>query len=58
MSVKFIFRQKNELEEFNRAVATSFTMILKNLRKNYRLAEMRNFLLPMLMNGQVELKEQ
>ena len=46
-----------ELEEFNRAVAPSFDMISKNLRENYRLAEMRNFLLPLLMNGQVSFKE-
>lgn len=47
-----------ELEEFNRVVVPSFTMISKNLRENYRLAEMRNFLLPLLMNGQVGLKEE
>ena len=47
-----------ELGEFNRAVVPSFDMISKNLRENYRLAEMRNFLLPLLMNGQVELREQ
>lgn len=47
-----------ELEEFNHAVAPSFTMISKNLRENYQLAKTRDFLLPLLMNGQVGFKEE
>ncbi len=42
-----------ELEKFNRVVQPCFDMIGKNQRENHRLAETRNFLLPLLMNGQV-----
>lgn len=45
-----------ELEEFNRAVAPSFSLLSKNLRENYQLAKVRDFLLPLLMNGQIEFK--
>ena len=48
----------SELEEFNRAVEPCFSLISKNLRENYQLAKVRDFLLPLLMNGQAELKEE
>lgn len=47
-----------ELEKFNRVVQSCFDMISKNQRENYRLAETRDFLLPLLMNGQVGFKEE
>lgn len=45
-----------ELEEFSRFIQPCFDMIGKNLRENYQLAETRDFLLPLLMNGQVGFK--
>ena len=48
----------SELEEFNRAVEPCFSLLSKNLRENYQLAKVRDFLLPLLMNGQAELKEE
>lgn len=47
----------NELDAFNKKVQPSFDMICKNLRENYLLAETRDFLLPLLMNGQITPKE-
>lgn len=46
-----------ELEEFSRFIQPCFDMIGKKLRENYQLAETRDFLLPLLMNGQVGFKE-
>lgn len=42
-----------ELEKFNSGVQPCFSLLSKNLRENYRLANLRDFLLPLLMNGQV-----
>lgn len=41
-----------ELRAFNTFVVPTMTMISENLRENRRLQELRDWLLPMLMNGQ------
>lgn len=55
---KIYIPTKNELDAFNKKVQPCFDMIGKNQRENYRLAETRDFLLPLLMNGQVGFKEE
>ncbi len=42
----------SELRAFNAVVVPAMTMISENLRENRRLQELRDWLLPMLMNGQ------
>lgn len=49
---------QTEIEDFNSKIQPCFDMISKNRRENNRLAEMRDFLLPLLMNGQVGFKEE
>lgn len=48
---------KTEREQFNAIVQPCFTKISANFRESRRLAEMRDWLLPMLMNGQIGCKE-
>lgn len=48
---------KTEREQFNAIVQPCFTKISANVRENRRLAELRDWLLPMLMNGQIQFKE-
>ena len=48
---------KTEREQFNAIVQPCFTKISANFRESRRLAEMRDWLLPMLMNGQIQFKE-
>ena len=45
-----------ELENFNKFVCPLFDMISKNFRESTRLENLRDFLLPLLMNGQVGFK--
>ena len=45
------------LSKFSSMVNPLAEMIMMNLENNYCLTEVRDFLLPMLMNGQVEIKE-
>ena len=41
--------------EYNRSVNSFYTKIEKNLKENQELASLRDWLLPMLMNGQVSV---
>ena len=43
---------KSELQSFNDNVQPWLTMISENIRQNQELISLRNWLLPMLMNGQ------
>ena len=47
-----------ELKNFNSAVQPCFDTISKNFRENNLLENLRDFLLPMLMNGQVTFAEE
>jgi type I restriction enzyme S subunit len=38
---------------FHNRVESNFTNILLNLKQNQKLSELRDWLLPMLMNGQI-----
>ncbi|WP_298641989.1 restriction endonuclease subunit S [uncultured Cardiobacterium sp.] len=45
------------LEQFNAKVDLLFEKLLLNQQQNYHLTQLRDFLLPMLMNGQVSVVE-
>jgi len=45
------------LEKFNKIVSPLFSTIIKNRQENTNLAHLRDFLLPLLMNGQVAVGE-
>ena len=47
---------ETERERFNAIAQPCFTKISANVRESRRLAELRDWLLPMLMNGQVNCK--
>ena len=43
------------LEKFNKTVSPIFEQIIKNSQENAELSQLRDFLLPLLMNGQVKI---
>ena len=49
--------EKMELEEFNRQVMPMFDIISENTRENQQLTSLRDWLLPMLMNGQATISD-
>lgn len=49
---------KDEISAFNADVQPWFSMISDNTRESFRLSALRDWLLPMLMNGQVSFKEE
>ena len=48
---------KMELEAFNRQVMPMFDIISENTRENQQLTSLRDWLLPMLMNGQATISD-
>lgn len=55
--LKFVIPSKSLIQKFDEIVQSSMNKILINLKQNQQLAELRDWLLPMLMNGQVTVKE-
>ena len=53
----FVIPEDELLDEFYKISNSHFQMILKNLKENQELASLRDWLLPMLMNGQVRVGE-
>lgn len=49
--------EKLELEAFNRQVMPMFDIISENTRENQQLTSLRDWLLPMLMNGQATISD-
>lgn len=49
--------EKRELEAFNRQVMPMFDIISENTRENQQLTSLRDWLLPMLMNGQATISD-
>ena len=49
--------EKIELEAFNRQVMPMFDIISENTRENQQLTSLRDWLLPMLMNGQATISD-
>lgn len=54
---KMVIPAENILEMFNSKVENYFYLIANNMKQNQQLTELRDWLLPMLMNGQVKVKE-
>ena len=48
---------ENELKSFNNAVQPWMTMISDNVRQNQEIISLRDWLLPMLMNGQATVSD-
>ena len=53
----FVIPQEKLIDKFYKIANSHFEMILKNLKENQELASLRDWLLPMLMNGQVSVGE-
>ena len=51
----FVIPEENLIEQFYKISNSHFEMILKNLKENQELTSLRDWLLPMLMNGQVKV---
>ena len=49
--------EKMELEGFNRQIMPMFDIISENTRENQQLTSLRDWLLPMLMNGQATISD-
>ena len=49
--------EKMELEAFNRQVMPMLDIISENTRENQQLTSLRDWLLPMLMNGQATIND-
>lgn len=56
-SLKTIIPDENILEAFNSKVCPLYKQIQHNKKENQELTALRDFLLPLLMNGQVSFKE-
>jgi type I restriction enzyme S subunit len=54
---KIVFPKKDIVEKFYQKIKPIHAKKQKNLRENQKLADLRDWLLPMLMNGQVTVKE-
>ena len=55
-SLKLVYPKGSVLRKYNNIVAKYNQMILNNHKQNQHLAQLRDWLLPMLMNGQVTVK--
>lgn len=55
--LRVTFPKENDelLVSFNKAISNYFELIKKNITETQHLTQLRDFLLPMLMNGQVEV---
>ncbi|MBW4361083.1 restriction endonuclease subunit S [Flavobacterium taihuense] len=53
----FVIPEDNLIKQFYKISNSHFEMILKNLKENQELASLRDWLLPMLMNGQITVKD-
>lgn len=56
-SIKMAFPPKEILEQFNAVLSPCFDMQGKIMKENTQLQSMRDWLLPMLMNGQSIVKQ-
>ena len=56
-SLKVIRPNKDILEKYHEIIAPTFEMQNKLERESQTLAELRDWLLPMLMNGQVQIQK-
>ena len=49
--------EKSELQAFNQHIMPMFDIISENTRENQQLISLRDWLLPMLMNGQATISD-
>ena len=56
-SLKLIYPKDNLLKKYNQTVLKYNKMILNNHKQNQHLTALRDWLLPMLMNGQVTVRQ-
>lgn len=56
-SLKLVYPKDDILKKYNQSVFKYNHIILNNHKQNQQLTELRDWLLPMLMNGQVTVKE-
>ena len=56
-NLKFPFPKDQILISYHKRMKPIFDLILNNLKENDQLIEVRDWLLPMLMNGQVTIKD-
>lgn len=56
-SLKLVYPKDDLLKKYNQTVSKFNQMILINHKQNQHLTALRDWLLPMLMNGQVRVKE-
>ena len=54
---KLYIPSDKELKEFNEQIQVMFDTIAKNKIENKKLIELKNFLLPLLMNGQINVDD-
>ncbi len=55
--LKFAFPDDELLKEYHKKVNPSMLKILVNMKQNQQLASLRDWLLPMLMNGQLTIRQ-
>ncbi len=53
--LKFVIPDSQILDNFHKTISPFMAKILENLKQNQQLSSLRDWLLPMLMNGQVRL---
>ena len=56
--IQLLFPSKELIEKFNQILSPNYTKILINQKENQELASLRDWLLPMLMNGQVKVQDE
>jgi type I restriction enzyme S subunit len=56
-NILLLIPNKIIIEKFNKKLSAFYKIILINQQKNQKLTELRDWLLPMLMNGQVSIKD-
>jgi type I restriction enzyme S subunit len=56
-SIPLLIPDKSVIENYNQKFSSVYQTILNNQRQNQLLTALRDWLLPMLMNGQVRVKE-
>lgn len=56
-AMPFVVPEENELKDFHCAVAPMFSQIKFNQRENFRLAQLRDTLLPKLMSGKIDVSK-
>jgi len=56
-SIKFAVPEKRYILKFNEKIDSIWSNMQNNEKENQALVSLRNFLLPLLMNGQVGFKD-